>query len=240
MRQSFYLALSFLTRIPTPDFQQPSDASIGRSVLFYPLVGLIIGLALIFPALVFPTASSLLIAALTVVIWAAITGGLHLDGVGDSADAWLGGVDEEKTHKILKDPLVGSAAVIAMVAILMLKFAALAVLLEQASLWVIVAAPIVARGSVLLLFLTTPYLRNEGMAKIIANHMPTDQAWPVLIGCVLLAVFVSIPGLAFMLVIFWLLRRLMMQRLRGFTGDTAGASIEFGEGFWLVGAALSL
>ena len=238
MQKAFFIALSFLTRIPAPAFHQPSDTEHSRSVLYYPLVGLIIGVCILIPVLFLTEAASLPVAAIMVIIWAAITGGLHLDGVGDSADAWLGGTDAEKTHRILKDPVLGSAGVIAIVSVLMLKISAIAVLLEAEHFWVIVAAPVFARALVLLLFITTPYVRKEGLGSAIADDFPTEAAWPVLAVCGVLALILSLSGLLLMLVVFWLLRRLMLQRLRGFTGDTAGASIEFGEAFWLLGVVL--
>jgi len=238
MQKSFFIALSFLTRIPTPAFHQPSDTEQSRSVLYYPLVGFIIGVCILIPVLVLTEAASLPVAAVMVIIWAAITGGLHLDGVGDSADAWLGGTDMERTHKILKDPVLGSAGVIAIVSALILKVSAIAVLLEAEHFWGIAAAPVFGRALVLLLFLTTPYAQKEGLGSVIANDFPTETAWPVLAVCGVLALFMSLSGLLLMLVVFWLLRRLMMQRLRGFTGDTAGACIEFGEAFWLLGVVL--
>jgi len=240
MQKAFYLALSFLTRIPTPAIDQPANIDQSRSVLFYPFIGFIIGICILLPVIFLTEAASLPVAAIMVVIWAAITGGLHLDGVGDSADAWLGGTDDEKTHKILKDPVLGSAGVIAIVSVLMLKVSAIAVLLEAEHFWVIAAAPVFARALVLLLFLTTPYVRKEGLGSAIAEDFPGETAWPVLAFCGLLGLILSLSGMILMLVSFWLLRRLMLQRLRGFTGDTAGASIEFGEAFWLLGVALSV
>jgi len=154
------LALSFLTRIPVPDLGKLDAPDFARAALFYPLVGLLIGGLLCLPALLFPHASPLLLAAILTVFWAAITGGLHLDGLADSADAWLGGFgDAEKTQRILKDPLVGAAGVIAIVGVLLLKFAALAVLLEHQQWQVIGFAPLLGRTLILLLFVTTPYVR---------------------------------------------------------------------------------
>ncbi len=235
------LALSFLTRIPVPDLGKLDAPDFARAALFYPLVGLLIGGLLCLPALLFPHASPLLLAAILTVFWAAITGGLHLDGLADSADAWLGGFgDAEKTQRILKDPLVGAAGVIAIVGVLLLKFAALAVLLEHQQWQVIGFAPLLGRTLILLLFVTTPYVRAGGLASAVTAHLDRRAAgWlsAVMIGTGWL---VSGSGLAGALLGFWLLRRLMLQRLQGCTGDTAGASVEVGEMCWLIGAAIML
>ncbi len=241
MLNAFYLALSFLTRIPSPSLPEVQPADFGRAALFYPLVGLIIGAILCLPLLLLPEAEPLLLAAIITVLWAVVTGGLHLDGVADGADAWLGGWgDEEKTHRILKDPLVGAAGAIAIASTLLLKWAALTVLIEHQYGWIILFAPVLGRSMILLLFLTTPYVRAGGLASAVTEHMPRTAAQALVVVVVVLAAAIAWQGLLLASIGFWLLRRLMLQRLQGCTGDTAGASVEFGEMFWLMGVALSL
>lgn len=238
---AFFLALSLLTRIPIPKLPTLEAADFGRSSLFYPLVGLLIGAILCLPIWFLPNADPLVLAAIVTVLWAAITGGLHLDGVADSADAWLGGLgDLEKTHRILKDPLVGAAGAIALSATFLLKFAALTVLIKLQLWWLILCAPALGRNFVLLLFLTTPYVRATGLASTTVNHLPEKPAFWLVLVVIGLAGLLAWQGLALALIAFWLLRRLMVQRLGGCTGDTAGACVEFGEAAWLIGIALSL
>lgn len=237
---AFLTALSFLTRIPVPDLGKLEATDFGRAALFYPLVGLLIGGLLCLPLLLFPHAPSVLLAAILTVLWAMITGGLHLDGLADSADAWLGGFgDTEKTHRILKDPLVGAAGVIALVGVLLLKFAALVVVLENGWWWAVLLAPALGRALVLLLFLTTPYVRVGGLASAVTEHLPRTTAWWVTLAVLALASWVAVAGLCAALAGFWLLRRIMLQRLQGCTGDTAGATLESGEMLWLIGVALA-
>ena len=170
-----------------------------------------------------------------------ITGGLHLDGVADGADAWLGGMgDEEKTHRILKDSLVGAAGVIAISAVLLLKFSALTVLLTHSLWWIILFTPILGRSSVLLLFLTTPYVRRGGLGSAMTDFLPYHLVGLIALLVLLPALFVSWQGVVAYLLVFYCLRRLMLQRLRGCTGDTAGATVELTEVFWLLGVGLSV
>ena len=94
----------------------------GFSLLYYPLVGFIIGLFLlmVFFGTGFFTAN--LQSIMIVITWVIITGALHLDGVADSADAWLGGHgDRDRTLNILRDTAVGVAGVVAIVLTLILK-----------------------------------------------------------------------------------------------------------------------
>ncbi len=237
----FYLALSFLTRIPVPGLGKLDPADFGYAALYYPLVGGIIGLLLCLPVALFPEAPPLLLAAVLTVLWAIITGGLHLDGVADGADAWLGGLgDEEKTHRILKDPLVGAAGAIAICAVILIKFSSLTVLLENQLWWAILFAPVLGRTSALLLFLTTPYVRRGGLANAVTDFMPITPAWLITLGCLSFGLLLAWQGILWFLLGFWLLRRLMMERLHGCTGDTAGAGIELSEVFWILGIGLTL
>lgn len=236
-----FLAIAFLTRIPVPALGRLEATDFARAALFYPLVGLLVGALLCLPMALFPHAPAILLAAILTVLWAAVTGGLHLDGLADSADAWLGGYgDVEKTHRILKDPLVGTAGVVALAGVLLLKFAALVVLLERGAWLLILLAPALGRALVLLLFLTTPYVRAGGLASAVTEHLPRTSAWWVTLATLVLVSLVSLTGLCVVLLGFWLLRRIMVQRLQGCTGDTAGATVEIGEMLWLVGVALAL
>jgi len=235
----FGLAVSFLTRLPVPNLGSLQAPDFGRAALYYPVVGLLLGFLLCLPVWLFSGADSFLLAAIITVLWAALTGGLHLDGVADSADAWLGGLgDQEKTHRILKDPLVGAAGVIAVVSVLLLKCAALSVILSQGQWSLILVAPFLGRALILVLFLTTPYVRAGGLASEVKHYLPKTIASYIVIACLFIAVAQSFTGLLVMGLGFWGLRRLMMQRLGGCTGDTAGAGVEIGEMLWLVGTVL--
>lgn len=239
MPKILLLAMSLMTRIPMPEVEDIQAADFARASLFFPLAGLLIGLSLVLPALLLTTTSPLLLAAVLTVLWAVITGGLHLKGVGSSADAWIGGIgDEEKTQRILIDQITGDAGTTAIAAILILKFAALTVLLEQGYLWTILFAPVFGRALILLLFMTTPCIQAEGLASAVSTYLHRDLVRLILAVCLLLAAIVSLNGLLLMLAGFWLLRYLALQRLQGCTIDTAGASVEFGEMFWLVGVAI--
>jgi len=239
MPKILLLTMSLMTRIPMPELEDIQAADFARASLFFPLAGFVIGACLALIALAFTATSPLLLAAVLTVLWAVITGGLHLKGVGSSADAWIGGIgDEEKTQRILNDQITGDAGTTAIAAILILKFAALTVLLEQGYLWSILFAPVFGRALILLLFMTTPCVRAEGLASAVSTYLPRDLVRLILAVCLLLAAIVSLNGLLLMLAGFWLLRRLVLQRLQGCTIDTAGASVEFGEMFWLVGVAI--
>src|SRR5690606_7673193 len=128
--QPLLIALQFLTRLPVRLPGMPEAQQIGRSLLWYPLVGLLLGGLLLALHGLLGATPALLQAAILLAVWAGLSGGLHLDGLADSADAWVGGLgDRERTLAIMKDPRSGPIAVVVLLLVLLLKFAALAVLL---------------------------------------------------------------------------------------------------------------
>ena len=164
MIKAFFIALGLLTRIPIPKLfhvnENDSKKLFGWSVLFYPLIGLLIGGLLIFISWCLSQinlpAHGLIEAGVLLAVWVLITGALHLDGLADSADAWLGGYgDQQRTLDIMKDPYSGPAAVVVLVIALLLKFSSLVTVEWQALL----LTPVLARTSVMVLLATTPYVR---------------------------------------------------------------------------------
>ena len=242
--QSFLIALQFLTSLPVRLDRMPEPQAVGRSLLYYPLVGLLLGTMLWLVGAVFENASAPLLAALLLTGWVALTGGLHLDGLADSADAWLGGFgDRERTLTIMKDPRSGPLAVVVLVLLLLLKFVALWTLLATDQRLALLLAPLLGRSALLGLFLTTPYVRPGGLGQVLAEQMPRDTSRIVLGGVVLVCLALGSSGwlaLAATVGVGWLSRRAMCRRIGGTTGDTAGALLELVECAVLVVLALGL
>ncbi len=243
MIRPFLVALQFLTRLPVPLFSPPSEKIVGYSLLFYPLIGLMIGILLSALGWLLRDAPSLVVAALLLTGWVVLTGGLHLDGVADSADAWVGGMgDTEKTLAIMKDPNCGPAGVMAILLVLLLKFVTLHSLFIAQNWIVLLYATILARTLIPLLFLTTPYVRRHGLGAPLATYQPRKLSIFIVTATPLLLLLIT--GLDhFWLILttiltFLVLRYMMMQRIRGTTGDTAGALIEITETNVLLAAVL--
>ncbi len=235
----FRLALSFLTRLPVPRALDFDAQDHGRSVLYYPLVGLLIGSLLLALLWLLPAAEPLLLAAVLVTLWAVITGALHLDGLADSSDAWLGGQgDTDKMHRILKDSAIGAAGAVALICVLLLKVLALGELISMQSIWVLMLAPVLGRTAAVGLLLTTPYVREQGLGSALLDKMPRQPLWAMVAMVIVVAVLVNLVAVLIAAVLLWLIRRMMIKNLGGCTGDTLGASIELTECMWLLAAAL--
>ena len=225
------IALQFLTRLPVRLAGMPEPQAFGRSLLWYPAVGALLG-ALLTGFLQLPL-PPLLHAALLLALWVALTGALHLDGLADCADAWVGGHgDRERTLAIMKDPSAGPMGVTALVIVLLLKFSALVTLLDAGHVHALWLVPLLARAAMPALFLTTPYLRSGGLGSALAEHLPRRSALLVVLLALALCITAKLDGVWLALVAvlgFALIRAALLRRLGGFTGDGAGAMLELLE-----------
>jgi len=253
MWRSFLIAVRFLTRLLTPDPGPVSDSDLGRCTVFFPLVGLLLGL-MIWSASELPAAFGVIeperavfgghsppygmVAALVLVAWVGLTGGMHLDGLADTADAWVGGLgDRNRTLKIMQDPGSGSFGIMALVLVLLCKWTALSALITAGATAGLIWIPVLARAQLLILFLTTPSARPDGMGAAVGIYLPRIAAWSWLILALVVSVlFLGTEWLGLVVtagVLFLWLRRSMMIRLGGFSGDTAGALVELSEALML-------
>ena len=242
--QQFFIAVQFLTRVPVPRLDNINKTDIGQSMLFYPLVGLFIGLALW--GIAWLTGDdSLLSAALVLGFWVLITGALHLDGLADSADAWIGGNnDTKRSLAIMKDPRAGPIAVTVLVVLLLLKFSAIEAIVASGQMSALLLAPIIGRACMPLLLLTTPYVRSDGLASAMVDKLPSAKSILIVLTlCVLFILSFGYTGIVSILisvVCFIITRKQLMRWINGTTGDTAGALLEIVETTVLISIALSL
>lgn len=249
--RAFLIALQFLTLWPVTLSSRPHPDEEGRAVLYYPLVGILIGILLVvIAALAGAVFAPPVVAALLLIAWAMATGALHLDGLADSADGWLGGRGERaRTLRIMQDAHSGAAGVVAVVVVLLLKFTALTVLLASNHWWLLLFVPALARAAIVALLLTTPYARPGGMAATVGPRMPRDEAtWTIAIVVSIIAVVAAaasgvVPAvllLALPALALWGWRVAVMRRLGGTTGDTAGAAIEVSESLAILALTAAL
>ena len=127
------------------------DVDLGRSVGFFPLVGLVLGLGAHgrWPPSLAGSVAPWLVAVLLAALLAALTGGLHLDGVADVFDALGGGRgDRARMLEIMRDSRIGAHGATALTLLLIAKVAALAQVVERHDLLALLAFPTVARWAV--------------------------------------------------------------------------------------------
>jgi len=243
-----FIALQFMTTLPISLKNLPKDEDVGYSALHYPLVGAVIGGLMIAFAFaitqLFAPYLPQLTAALLVALWVGLTGGLHLDGLADSADAWAGGFgDRQKTLDIMKDPTCGPMGVLALVLVLLVKFAALVPLVAHDNWQAILLAPTGGRMALVILFLSTPYVRKKGLGAVISSLIPQQTGWRMLGLVSLVGVMVGGGVVMWLLlavpILILVFRASLMKRIKGTTGDTAGALVELSEVLILLAFALN-
>ena len=229
------VAIQFLTRLPTPRVTVSSD-EFAMSMRWFPAVGLIVG-ALVAGAgwagaRIDPWTGAL--AAL--LVWVAVTGALHLDGLGDIADAnGAAHKDRERLIAVLGDPHVGSFAVVAIALQLMTKLVLLHALLDRQAFVAIALISFAARIGPLVWSRALPDL-HAGLGSRFRNAVrPVDFAiWTAL----LFAAAWASPSLLAAPLVFLFWGWWLSRKIGGISGDGHGAGIEIGESLLLAAALL--
>lgn len=225
-------AVAFLTRLPVPRRWLKGDYR--TSTVWYPMVGALLGLVLIgFDWLVARWFPQLIRAVLDVSCWVYLTGGLHLDGLMDTADGFGSYRDRERTIQIMKDSRVGAMGVLAGILVLLLKVSTLYYLLQShvwdgAFAWA--SAVMIARFAAVVAIFMFPYAKVEGMGRGLKESL---TIWRINLAsiCAILPMIwwwewegILLFGLVFVLT--WLFGRVAVSRIGGCTGDIYGALIE--------------
>ncbi len=231
------LAIQFLTRLPTPQVKDFRDDDLSRAAVYYPLVGAIIGVLLAVP-LYLVADRPWLAGALTLLLWVWVTGALHLDGLGDVADAFgAAHRDPQRFLEVLKDPHMGVFGVVALVMQLLLKFVLLAELAASPLWFGIVLVPAWARWGTLWWSRLLPSLHGAGMAERFSWRLSLRAMWLWALFLAAVTAFVAWPLLLALLLVP-LVAAYWRHRLGGISGDCLGASVEVSESLLLLALVL--
>ena len=229
------IAIQFLTRLPTPRITVSSD-EFAASMRWFPAVGLIIGALVAGAGWAGAAIDPWTGALVALLVWVAATGALHLDGLGDIADA--GGAahkDRERLLAVLADPHVGSFAVVTIALQLIAKLVLLHALIDRQSFIPIALIPFAARIGPLLWSRAMPDLH----AGLGSRFRGTVRAVDLVVwsGLLLAAAWVS-PSLLTAPLIFAVWGWWLLRKIGGISGDGHGAGIELGESLLLTAAVL--
>ena len=226
----FLAAVAFLTRLPVPGWvHQPDDRTLAAAMVFFPVVGALLGVSQVAVALVMhhvvsPDALALLLIATP----ALITGALHYDGLADTVDALGGGWSPEQRLAIMKDPHIGTFGVLVLVVAVLAQFVALRSFQHVESLCrAVIVAPCLARMTIVWLAWQEPYARAEGgTGRFIEFLRGWQVSGALLIGS---AIVLGVGGWLGSLLLALAAGLVMMaalhfrRRLGGITGDALGA-----------------
>ena len=232
-------AWAFLTRLPGGAHPR-DDRELGRSVPWFPVVGAVVGAlsGAVYWALHGPLGASIA-AVLAIATGAIVTGGLHEDGLADTADA-LGGSTPEQRLEIMKDSRVGTFGVLALVLSTLLRLLAVSSLSPLDGLIALVLAHMLGRMMAMATMGVVPAAGDTGLGHSYTEHRP--RGWtigaivasvacgsslgpPVAAGLVAAAAGAALVGLV------------ARRAFGGTTGDVLGAIEQVGEMAVLVSAA---
>jgi len=245
MFHNFVTALQFLTIFTVKKDHEVDENDLARSMVYFPFVGFLIGLILVWAdkALLwlFPdTISNLFLLMLSVVV----TRALHVDGLADSIDGLMGGRDREARLAIMKDSRIGTAGVLAIVVVFLIKYVCLNSLFGQYKTMALLTAPAFARWSQMLMMFRAHYAREQGMGKAFVGHVRLAGVLAASVITLGLSAFVIVydertaalaVGIPFAVGVFTgLWRWFVVRKVGGVTGDSVGAVSELNEAMALL------
>ncbi|MFC1940127.1 adenosylcobinamide-GDP ribazoletransferase [Chloroflexota bacterium] len=239
---SFLSALSFLTVIPVPCRRQISPGEAGRSIAYFPIVGIIIGLilaglnwllSLFLPPMI---VNGLLIVSLVV-----ISGALHLDGFVDTCDGIAGHKTVEDRWAVMHDSRAGAFGIIGVALLLLVKYVSLSSVPASLLMVTLVLVPVLSRWAMVYAVFAYPYARPDGLGKSFKQGaswqgfaLATVITLAAAIGLARLAnaTYFYLTGLAIMSgvwIVVVAVAACLKRKFSGLTGDTYGAINEVAE-----------
>ena len=238
----FLAALSFLTIIPLPRRREVSPEQVGRSIGYFPVVGIIIGLILAglywLLRLVLPSA---VVSGLLLVCLVVLTGGLHLDGFVDTCDGIAGHKTPEARWQVMRDSRAGAFGIVGVCCLLIVKYVSLNSVPESLMMMTLVLMPVVSRWAMVYAVFAYPYARPSGLGKVFKQGASWQRFTIATIITLAVAIglarwggiaYFYLAGLVIMLgvwVIVAAMAAYLKRKFSGLTGDTYGAINEVAE-----------
>ncbi|MDD5772700.1 MAG: adenosylcobinamide-GDP ribazoletransferase [bacterium] len=230
----FLIALQFLTIFPIKINGELKEEDFGKSLIYFPVVGVLIGLVLVLSLFILRSLPIYVESALILIISIFIYGGMHLDGFIDTCDGFYGNNPPEKILEIMKDSHVGAMGVIGIVCLLIFKYSLLLSLLILGNLWkIIFLMAVFSKFMQVVACYKTKYPRKEGKARhFVGKTTLTQLIFGLIFTAGLFAVLLKINGIIIFIlsaVVILLIVNWFKKKIGGMTGDTIGAVSEISE-----------
>lgn len=232
--KNFLLALQFLTIIPVR-VKNIKEGNLPNSAIYFPLVGLILGLVLtgvnkVFLILNF---NQFIIDILLVISLILLTGGLHLDGLADTFDALFSRKTKDEMLEIMRDSHIGVMGVLTLISAILLKFAFLSSVSIPLKITSLLLMCTLSRWSLVLTMFLFPYARQEGKAKVFMKGMNLKIfVFSTIIALVFASAIWKIKGVFIFIIVAmssYAAGKFINNKIGGITGDTLGATNELIE-----------
>lgn len=240
--------IQFMTRIPIP-MDTGFDEEFHKGMIYFPIVGLILGLLYYLIALVGEVVFNEYLAIILVLGGEIIlTGGLHLDGLGDTFDGLYSYRDKDRILEIMKDSRLGTNGLLAIMLVLLLKAGFIYELFVSQQIWLLILMPIAARTMQVFACYKTKTPREKGMGnifigKITLCRLLATYGLAAIIGAVMSIFFrgmefKTLALLGVSMVSLTLLNKVFImsvyKKIEGITGDILGCICEMAEFEFLV------
>ncbi|MBR6013946.1 MAG: adenosylcobinamide-GDP ribazoletransferase [Selenomonadaceae bacterium] len=251
LMNDFFIALQFLTRINLVRQTVWTEEGFGKSVKFFPAVGAVLGffyVSIIFSLIFFTQEKfSIFIGATGFFLSVILTGGIHFDGLADSADGLFSGREKEKILEIMKDSRAGSFGVLSLILVAVLQISSLAELAKISTLLICAAvysAPIIGRLAMVFIIKFFPYARAQGIGKAFSIYATKKIFYFALAETILFLLpliffggeifCTAVISLAFAVIFSWHFGKFSTEKIGGVTGDIYGATEIISETLTLI------
>ena len=227
----FWAALQFLTIFPTPIRYKVTAKTSGKSLTYFPLVGLILGAILLgLNYLLILVLPSSIVNALLIIALVILTGAHHLDGFIDTCDGVIAGESKKERLTIMSDSKVGAFGIVGVILLLLLKYVSLS---AAPILPALLLMPTLSRWAMVSIIFTFPYAKRYGMGLAFKQGASWQRLTiTTVISLVVAVALLKLWGLVLMAAL-WLISfgiaSYFRSRLSGLTGDNYGAINELAE-----------
>lgn len=236
--KKFLIALQFLTIFPIKIKSEIKEEDFGRSLVYFPIVGILIGCILVFCSFLFNFLPHLVLCCLILIISIMINGAIHLDGFADTCDGLYGSRTKEKILEIMKDSCIGAMGAIGIVLLLIFKFTLLASIPPK-NLWkFLILMSGFSRWTQVLACYSSNYARLQGQAKSFVEYAKKgDFLIATIFILIVFLLLIQIKGIILFFISIlpiFILINFIKKKLDGITGDIIGATSETAEVFILL------
>ncbi|MBU2935408.1 MULTISPECIES: adenosylcobinamide-GDP ribazoletransferase [Pacificibacter] len=219
-------AFALLTRLPVKaSFERTAEATWA-----FPIVGVCLGVFVVMIALLSDWIGLSLgvSAGLAIASAVIITGAMHEDGIADSADGLWGGWAPARRLEIMRDSHIGSYGVLALILVMLLRFSAITMVINNFQMGVLVAAAVLSRAAMPFVMTLLPHARDDGLSVQTGRPNGTTAAFGAVIALGLAWLSIGFVPMVFAasacgLIIFGVMK-IAKAKIGGQTGDILGAT----------------
>ncbi len=232
--KSILLMITFFTRIPIKLQSEFDDNDYKLGIILLPIIGIVIGIGLLILKIFTFISSTYVLGLILTLFYLWISGGLHLDGLGDTLDGLFSGRDRESQLEIMKDSRLGTFGALGLIFVI----GAYIILLGEGTLATVFLMPIVGKSSTMLSAYMSDYARDEeGLGfKFISlsdkNVRNSAFAFSFILG-IITNYMILIP-MVLTFIIAGITTKWIQKKIGGSTGDTLGFINEFSQAMFLL------